>query len=302
MIKKFHHEDIVWLDIEKPKPEELKKLAKEYHLSPSVVSDLSHLSPSSKAEIFHHYLFLIFHFPQFEKEINLKTEKLPTQEIDFIIGRNFLLTFHYEKIEPLEELGKILEASLHNIPSDKTHAGYLFSNIIRQLYQAWENDLNDVKELIDIAKNDNQLNLIEALSVINYRLADFELTLKNHHEALNALESSTFSFFDEKFSFQTRLIADNYDRLQFKLKNLKELITNENQTQKMLIALETKSVLEKIFLILIFLGPIILWLLIFSLNVKLPLGANRIDWWLILLSIIGIISIVFKYAKNKKWL
>ncbi len=302
MIKKFHHEDITLLDVENPKPDELKKLAKEYRLSPSVVNDLSDPSPSSKAEIFHHHLFLVFHFPHLKKDSNLMIEESSNQEIDFILGHNFLLTFHYEKIEPLLELGKILEASLHNVPSDKTHAGYLFSNIIRQLYQAWENDLSAIKELIEITKDNSQLNLIETLSTIDYRLSDFELVLKNHHEAINALVASTFNFFDEKFSFHTRLIADSHDRLWSKLDNLKELTANERQTQKLIIALETKNILEKIFRLIIFLGPTTLWLLIFGLNVKLPLIGNQIDWWLIILSTIILLGIIFKFSKIKKWL
>ena len=47
-----------------------------------------------------HYLFLVFHFPVFSKEVRVTT---PSQ-VSVFIGKNYLITLHKGELKPLSKL------------------------------------------------------------------------------------------------------------------------------------------------------------------------------------------------------
>ncbi len=89
----------LWVDLEKPTPEETKFVLEEtFHFHPLSIEDCVTVSPSPKVEEyaprqddrFAPYLFMVIHAVDY----NNKDGVFATSELNFFLGKNFLITYH----------------------------------------------------------------------------------------------------------------------------------------------------------------------------------------------------------------
>jgi magnesium transporter len=90
----------LWVDLENPATEEWKSvLEKIFHFHPLSIEDCVQPSPSPKVEeyspnkegdLFTPYLFMVIHAVDYDR----KDGRFATSELDFFLGKNFLVTFH----------------------------------------------------------------------------------------------------------------------------------------------------------------------------------------------------------------
>src|SRR2546426_552466 len=89
----------LWVDLEKPEAEETKSVLEEvFHFHPLSIEDCVMLSPSPKVDEympkeedrFAPYLFMVIHAVDYSR----KDCVFGTSELDFFLGKNFLVTYH----------------------------------------------------------------------------------------------------------------------------------------------------------------------------------------------------------------
>src|SRR6476620_9216568 len=89
----------LWVDLENPTPEETKYLLEDvFHFHPLSIEDCVSVSPSPKVEEyvpkdedrFSPYLFMVIHAVDYSRTDGV----FATSELNFFLGKNFLVTFH----------------------------------------------------------------------------------------------------------------------------------------------------------------------------------------------------------------
>src|ERR1700744_947559 len=89
----------VWIDLEAPPEAEWKEVLENiFHFHPLSIEDCVQPSPSPKVEeylprdgdLFTPYLFMVIHAVDFDRQ----DEKFATSDLDFFLGKNFLITYH----------------------------------------------------------------------------------------------------------------------------------------------------------------------------------------------------------------
>ncbi len=89
----------LWVDLESPTPEETKSVLEDvFHFHPLSIEDCIMVSPSPKVEEyvpkqedqFTPYLFIVIHAVDYSR----KDCVFATSELDFFLGKNFLVTYH----------------------------------------------------------------------------------------------------------------------------------------------------------------------------------------------------------------
>lgn len=89
----------LWVDLEKPTPEEAKFVLEEvFHFHPLSIDDCVNVSASPKVEEytpkegdkFSPYLFMVIHAVDYSR----KDGVFATSELNFFLGKNFLVTYH----------------------------------------------------------------------------------------------------------------------------------------------------------------------------------------------------------------
>jgi magnesium transporter len=89
----------LWVDFENPTPEEIQTiLADVFHFHPLSIEDCVNVNSSPKVEeytpkegdLFTPYLYMVIHAVDYSR----KDGKFATSELDFFLGKNFLVTYH----------------------------------------------------------------------------------------------------------------------------------------------------------------------------------------------------------------
>ena len=105
-------EGFSWVNIEQPTEREIEYLSQNYSFHSLDLDDCLSRIQRPKIDEYKTYLFLVFHFPVFDKEIRVTT---PSQ-LSIFIGEDYLITLHNGDLKPLVKLFKecqIDEESLH---------------------------------------------------------------------------------------------------------------------------------------------------------------------------------------------
>jgi magnesium transporter len=93
----------LWVDLENPTPEETKTVLEDiFHFHPLAIEDCVMVSPSPKVEeylpkegdSFAPHLFMVIHAVDYSR----KDGVFDTNELNFFLGKNFLVTFHERPI------------------------------------------------------------------------------------------------------------------------------------------------------------------------------------------------------------
>ena len=91
---------LTWINIEQPTERETEYLAQNYPFHPLDLDDCLSRIQRPKLDEYKDYLFLVLHFPVFNKEARVTT---PSQ-VSIFIGENYLITLHKGELKPLVKL------------------------------------------------------------------------------------------------------------------------------------------------------------------------------------------------------
>ena len=304
MIKRYTHKHLVWIDIENPTSEEVRGLMQEFDLHPSVAQELLLPTVKPRVELHKNLIYLILHFPTLK---NTHSGDM-NQEIDFVIGENFIITTRYDSIDPLQNFSKIFEVNTIIDRSNLgTHAGYIFYYMIKEMYQSLANQIDSIKDSLKEIENEifngKEREMVVAISKVSRDLLNFHHATSTHKQVLRSLESAALNFFGEKFSYYIKDIVNEYYKIdnstESNIESLRELRdTNDSLlTNKQNEITKTLTVMAFIILPLSFISSV------YSMNTSfVPLVGGKNDFWIIMAIMAAVGVIIFLVFKGKKWL
>jgi len=303
MISKYKYRKLEWIDVEKPSREELRQLAEEYGIPSLVTDDLLTETIRSKVDRYDDCIFMVLHFPALAKNRAGGTRR----EVDFVIGKNFLITVHYESVDALHDFAKTFEAhsTLDKSPIG-SHAGFLFFFVIRELYRAAAIELDVMdKNLIEIEQQifeGNEEKMVKRISDINRSLLDFRQALRFHHEILQSFEKAGSDFFGADFSYYLSSITGEYVKIRTIMESHKETLVDLHDTNDSLLSAKTNDTIKTLTIMNFIMLPLGLITWVFGMTTKFPLIQTKGDFYLVLgvMALTGLI--MFIYFKTRKWL
>jgi magnesium transporter len=303
MISKYAYKDLIWVDLESPTEEEIIYVMEEFSIPISIGEELHTKNIQYKVETYSDFIYTVLHFPKTSKGNDEGLE----QEIDFIIGKNFLITTHYEFIESIHEFSKNFEVDTileKNI--DTGNAGFLFFKLVKTLYINSRRQLHEINSLMKEVESKifsgKEGDMVRKISNINRMLLDFKQALRFHHGVLSSLEFSVKRFFGDNFSFYIENIISEYNKTQTMLDGHKEILSDLRDTNDSLLANKTEQTMKKLTLITFLISPVAVISNIFVINSHfLKIETPGAYYWVLLLMIVSSIF-AYIYIKSKKWL
>lgn len=308
MLRKFRYKEITWVDVESPTPEDLAELGRDYEIHPIVLAELTAPSERTKVDVYSDYLYLIFHFPlQPPQAPGTPTAPTHHQELDVVLGKNFIVTTHYEAIHPLLDFAKIFESDFALKKStEKLHAGFIFFYIMREIYDALESNLqfvnNELRAVERKVFSGQEREVVETLTAINRELLDYRWSLKSHREILTSLEAAGTELFGAKFQYYLRAISGNHEKVWNAIENIRETFIDLRDTNDSLLAIKTNHTMKVLTVAAFVFLPLTIIPQLFGMNIShIPFAGHPLDFYLVL-ALMGVSSgILYVIARLKRW-
>lgn len=303
MISRYTYKKLTWIDLESPSKEEVREVMQEYNLHPLAADELLAPTLRPKVDMYNDMIYLIMHFPA----VYHTHSNSGAQEIDFIIGKDFLITTHYELVDPLHEFSKVFEVKSILDKSDiGNHAGFLFFYIIKELYRILVIELDHIDEQLEDIEDrifkGEETEMVERISRVNRDLLNVRQAIRPHKEVLDSFEHAGKRFFGSEFEYHLRAIVGEYYKVYTILEGHKETLLDLRDTNDSLLTTKTNETMKVLTIAALVAYPPAIIAGIFGMNVITPV--DRYDnGFLIIIILMLTTSLSFLiFFKLKKWL
>ena len=181
MLSRMDQSGILWVDAYNPSPNEISELTRELSLPRPISEEISRPSFHPKAESHGKYLYLILPLPIYDHN----KDHHHSRELDMVVGEKFLLTIHYEPIEPLRNIFKKIhaDAKLRAEIFERDSRGilyYIWENIYRHLLGELDHIQKKIDRIEDRIFSVERKELIEEISLLRRDILDFSRSIRPH--------------------------------------------------------------------------------------------------------------------------
>jgi magnesium transporter len=303
MLTRYGQKHAAWIDLVAPTPAEVRSLMQEFGIDPLIAEELLVPSFKPKVERRGDIIYVILHFPVL-RGMGQRQE----QEIDFVIGKHFLITTRYGTVDPLHAFAAAFEVNtVLGRPITHQHGGHLFTSMARSLYEALITESHTVSQkLQDIEDRvfaGRERQMVIEISQMGRVLHDFRDALAPHKEMLSSLEPVATRLFGPEFAYYLRDLMGTEERVERTIENLYTSLVELRETNNSLLStkqneiMKTLTVTAFVFLPLTFVGQL------FGMSFEyLPLMHNPYGFWMVL-GVMGLMGAsIFMYFRHKGWL
>jgi len=308
MITTHKYKTLTWVDLESPVVEDIKILMQQYNIPPIVADELLKPTIRPKADIYGNIVYLIvyliLHFPIYD--ISRKVSE--PCEVDFILGKNFIITAHYKSIIPLHELVKIFEVSIllkenHFAKS----VGRLTFLITKKLYdyalRQLEHIHSKISEIEERMFTNQEKEMVKEISYVQRDTLEFQRAIHAHGSVLKSLYETDTKITGKDFTHYLNGMLAELARVENLLDNSKETVELLRDTNDSLLSSKTNEVMKTLTVMAFVTFPAMFLATLFSMNTRwLPIVGVPGDFWIVLFLMLAGAFTAFSFFKRKKWI
>jgi magnesium transporter len=305
MIRRLTHGKVVWVNVVSPTREEIHTLMQEFALDPSIADELMAPSVRNRVDMRDSYFYTVLHFPAFTHLHALSGTSL---EIDFVVGKHWIITTRYESIDPLHQFSSMFEVErILDKYNMGEHAGIVFYHMLADLYRTLSDELAYLDTRMDRIEEQvfqgHEREMVQKISLISRDLLNYTQALDTHLPMLESLETPSVALFGYEYARNVRSIIGEYERLALALKGHRATLAELRETNNSLLTTKQNEIM-KIFTIMAFVTfPLTLLSSMFGMNTeKTPIIGHAYDFWIIVGIMFLLAGSFFIFFKHKKWL
>jgi len=275
-IRSITERKLTWFYIEKPTSNEVAFLAQHFHFHPLDLDDILSRIQRPKIDEYEDYLFMVLHFPVFDKENRITRPS----EINIFIGEDYVVTVHCSG--DLKPLTKFFQECETDKKSRERYlgrsSGFLLYHILDRLVNSGFPILDKVAQNIDdvedIILTKPIPETVREISLLRRDLISFRRVIHPQIAVIETLEREEYPFFKEDQEVYFGDIADHIRKIWDGLEECKEVIDGLSDTSNWLTSHRIQEIMRILTIIMGILAPPTLIASIYGMNIPLPGGVN----------------------------
>lgn len=305
MISRYSYHGLTWVDLESPTREEILHISEEFGLSKLIEEEMFSSTLRSKVDLYDSFIYLILHFPV----CNKKNRVCYDQEVDFVIGKNYIVTVRYETIDPIHEFAASFEnAAMLDQNKRISDTGIVFMEMMKQLYKSSLTELEEITERIPEIENsifnNKEEAMVRMISDTYRKLLDFKQAIRFHADILHSYESASKRFFGEGYGYYAALITSEFNKVNNMLEGHRDLLKELQRTNDSLLSTKSNEILRTFTILTFVMLPLSIITGIFGMNTVpgLIFIKNIGDFYVVLGAMVLTGICMFIFFRLHKWL
>ena len=300
---------LTWLNIEAPTELETAWLAEHYDFHALDLEDvLSRRRQRAKIDEYDEYLFIVLHFPRFDK----RTGRLQAAEINLFVAEDLVITLPNEPLKALSGLWSRCERSEAEQERHMSKgSGYLLYEIVDTMFDYCFPILDKIGFKLDAIEDavfEGQSDeVVRDISNVKQEIINYRKIIKPQRPTLRLLERSNQRYAPQDLELYFDDIVDKNERIWDLLENYKEVAEALEATNESVISHRVNDILRVLTSISVIVLPLTLIASVFGMNVGLPGGADpagggSITFWLVIGVMLGALIAMVAYFRHRRWL
>ncbi len=240
-----------WVDIDQGTEEEIAELATRHEIHPFVMKEIATASPKARLDTGDKYIYCILHFPVYK---HTHAGDAKSQEIDFIIGKETLITARYDTVDALHKFAKDLEVTevLQNTEVIEV-TPRIFPRLMQSLYASLLEELAYIEDqtqaITDNVFKGKEKEMVVSISHITQTLLDFKKVTDAHEEILQSLKAAGLQTFGEDFARDIDGVIEKYTRINTAITNNLATLSELRQTNNSMLTAKQNETIKKLTII-----------------------------------------------------
>ncbi|MEO7297478.1 MAG: magnesium/cobalt transporter CorA [Verrucomicrobiota bacterium] len=298
----------LWVDLEKPTPEEAKFLLEDvFHFHPLSIEDCIAVSPSPKVEEyqpkendrFAQYLFMVIHAVDY----NRKDGIFGTSELNFFLGKNFLVTYHevpLRSIQSTEE--RCLKGTMHVARAPDRVAHTLLDAIVENYKPALDELALEISEVEQEALATPSKETLNRIIQIKKEVLHLRQIIGPQREVLARFARGEFKLIRAHLVPYYRNVYDSLFHISELAQNYTDSLTAILQVYLNMSSNQTGEVVKLLTLITIVTTPLMMVGTWYGMNFKDMPELDARHAYPIAIAVTGVGTIAtYLYFKKRKW-
>ncbi len=289
-------DEVLWIDIHESRDDFLA-IKDIFKIHPLSVDDCLKKETRIKIEVFEKYVLAILY------GVIIQKGEIKIQEVDFILGANFIITNHLNDIEAIHVL--------HNDSKELQHLlakgpEFVLQYIVDRLMESYFTAIESVDQEIDIVESKifkkADPHSLSKLFKFKQHVMDLKRHTSNHREVINAMAKRTVPFFSLRSEVYFRDTYDKVIRITYFIEIQREIVANIVETHTIVMSNRMNEVIKVLTVIATITMPLTVISSIYGMNFDyMPELSWRYGyafaWGLMILSIVTMLI----YFKRKSW-
>ena len=242
----------LWVDIEGEVPESLEALGRQFALHPVTIEDLLHRNQRPKLEEFDGYIFVVVHGLR-----PRQGEEVPVDEVDVVLGKNWILTVHDGPIDAIKRVYDQMVATPKTFEGSASFILYRISDLLVDscfpALDALEEEIDDLED--DVVQRPTQGRLQQIFG-LKRALVHLRKLVSPQREVYNALSRRDYPYLDPKSAAYFRDLHDHLIRANEVVESYRDLVSNMLDAYLATISNRLNDVMKRLTLIATIFMPI----------------------------------------------
>lgn len=271
MLDTISNQEVTWIDIVNPTPDDLNQLRKSYNFHDLDLEDCLSKVQRPKFEEYEEYRFVVLHFPVMKS----KEYRFTMEELDFFWGDNYLITIHSSKMTRLTD-------TFHYLKNTETKFNKYFSQgvdyllykilhkLVLQIFPIMTQTSHDIDWIdanYDIIR---PAKVIEKISALRRNIIFLQSSLRPQRNIF-----ATFEKLEEQKERNMDIywgdIGDYLGKLIDMAEDYQELVEGLYSSIDTLLTYRTNSIMKILTMISVIMLPLTFISSFYGMNVSLPL-------------------------------
>ena len=271
-----------WIHIEDPHLADREWLEARYDFHPLDWEDVYSRNQRSKLDVYDDYLFIVLHFPIFEKA----SGRLLTAELDLFVGPDYLITLAETPLPPLaamfERMGEREELRESTFSKG---SGYLLYKIVDTNVDAAFPMLRKMGTKLDRLEDEilegRSSEIVRDISNAKQEIINFRRIVRPQRAVLRDLERTKQRYLAEELEIYFDDISDAAERIWDTLENYKEVVEALESTNESVITHRLNDSFRILTAASVILLPLTLIASIYGMNVPVPGENEPFSFWVV---------------------
>ena len=290
----------LWVDVVKPGEPERQLFADLFTLHALSIDDALSALQYPKIEAYPGYLYVVLHGIDFKKN----QTQFATQDVDFFLGRNYLLTVHdgtSRSIESLQSLCNRHEGVLREGPVG------VFHRIVDSMVDNYRPAIEELEDRISTLEEQafkGEHQMVRRVLKIKRELSSLRRVLMPQRDAIARLARREFAAISDEMAYRFRDVHDHVVRYAEEAVLFQDRVTGILEVNLATISNRLNQVMKVLTVMSTIVMPLTVLTGMWGMNVPLPHfpGGEQAQFWWVAGGMVVIIGGMLALFRRLKWI